>query len=81
MAEAFLISAQSIETVCGQARSVMLGDLVMQIGRPLLVLPAGKQSLDLDHVVVRWNNTTESRRGMSDSLPMPKWPSSRLRFV
>ena len=70
MADVFLIAAQPPETAFGESRSVGIGDLIMQIGRPVLVVPVSEQALNLDHAIVGWNNTTESRRAVSDALPL-----------
>ncbi|GLR88960.1 universal stress protein [Bradyrhizobium iriomotense] len=45
-------------------------DLVMQAGRPLLVVPDGIQWLDLRSVLVAWKDTPEARRAVADSLPL-----------
>jgi nucleotide-binding universal stress UspA family protein len=45
-------------------------DLVMQAGRPLLVVPDQINWLDLRSVLVAWKDTTEARRAVIDALPM-----------
>ena len=45
-------------------------DLVMQAGRPLLVVPDTVSSLDLRSIVVAWKDTTEARRAVVNSLPL-----------
>lgn len=45
-------------------------DLVMQAGRPLLVVPDKVNWLDLRSVLVAWKDTPESRRALADALPM-----------
>jgi nucleotide-binding universal stress UspA family protein len=45
-------------------------DLVMQLGRPLLVVPDAGTWLDLRSVLVAWKDTTEARRAISDALPL-----------
>ena len=45
-------------------------DLVMQAGRPLLVVPDGVNWLDLRSVLVAWKDTPEARRAVADALPM-----------
>ena len=45
-------------------------DLVMQTGRPLLVVPDSADWLDLRNVLVAWKETTEARRAITDALPM-----------
>jgi nucleotide-binding universal stress UspA family protein len=45
-------------------------DLVMQVGRPLLVVPETCNWLDLRSVMVAWKDTAEARRAVSDALPL-----------
>jgi nucleotide-binding universal stress UspA family protein len=45
-------------------------DLVMQTGRPLLVVPDTADWLDLRSVLVAWKDTAEARRAVADSLPL-----------
>ncbi|EAQ35004.1 hypothetical protein NB311A_11105 [Nitrobacter sp. Nb-311A] len=46
------------------------GDLVMQAGRPLLIVPEEAGSFDLRSVLVAWKDTLEARRAIVDSLPL-----------
>jgi len=45
-------------------------DLVMQVGRPLLVVPETCNWLDLRSVLIAWKDTAEARRAVSDALPL-----------
>jgi nucleotide-binding universal stress UspA family protein len=45
-------------------------DLVMQTGRPLLVVPDPCDWLDLRSVLVAWKDTAEARRAIADALPL-----------
>jgi nucleotide-binding universal stress UspA family protein len=45
-------------------------DLVMEAGRPLLVVPDTANWLDLRSILVAWKDTTEARRAIVDSLPL-----------
>jgi nucleotide-binding universal stress UspA family protein len=45
-------------------------DLVMQAGRPLLVVPDRVKWLDLRSVLVAWKDTPEARRAVVDALPL-----------
>lgn len=45
-------------------------DLVMQAGRPLLIVPATVRWLDLRSVLVAWKDCAEARRAVADSLPL-----------
>jgi len=46
------------------------GDLVMQAGRPLLVVPDAGTWLDLRSALVAWKDTAEARRAVVDALPL-----------
>jgi nucleotide-binding universal stress UspA family protein len=46
------------------------GDLVMQAGRPLIVVPPTVQWLDLRSVLVAWKDVREARRAVFDALPL-----------
>lgn len=45
-------------------------DLVMQAGRPLIVVPPAVQWLDLRSVLVAWKDVREARRAVFDALPI-----------
>ncbi len=49
--------------------SVDPGDAVMQLGRPVLVVPPGVDHLDVRCVAIGWKNTREARRAVRDALP------------
>ncbi|HVE23209.1 MAG TPA: universal stress protein [Acidocella sp.] len=51
------------------ARRVENSDLVMQAGRPVLVVPHDVAALKLDHALVGWTDTRETRRAVRDALP------------
>jgi nucleotide-binding universal stress UspA family protein len=52
------------------ARPENPGDIVMQAGRPVLVVPRSTKVLGLDRMVVAWKNTREARRAIADALPL-----------
>lgn len=45
-------------------------DLVMQAGRPLIVVPPSVEWLDLRSVLVAWKDVREARRAVFDALPI-----------
>lgn len=51
-------------------RLVDAGSLVLQAGRPVLVLANGADDLPLGKVVVAWKDTREARRAVSDAIPI-----------
>ena len=54
------------------SRAVNTGELIMQTGRPVLIVPTTATTLKLDHVLIGWKDTRETRRAVSDALPLLK---------
>jgi nucleotide-binding universal stress UspA family protein len=48
------------------------GDLVMQTGRPVLIVPTDLARLDASSIVIAWKDTREARRAVADALPFLK---------
>jgi nucleotide-binding universal stress UspA family protein len=46
------------------------GELIMEAGRPVLIVPPEANQLAARHVVVAWKDTREARRAILDSLPL-----------
>jgi nucleotide-binding universal stress UspA family protein len=57
-------------TIADPFVQVSPSDLVMQTGRPLLVVPDAYSWLDLRSVLIAWKDTAEARRAVADALPM-----------
>lgn len=53
-------------------RRVSIADLVMQAGRPVLIVPQKQKKMNLEHIVVGWKGSRESRRVIVDALPLMK---------
>lgn len=49
-----------------------IGDLVMRVGRPVLIVPTSAHGTSLDRVLVGWKDTRETRRAIVDALPLLK---------
>jgi len=49
---------------------VNIADLVMEAGRPVLIVPRKCKSLPLKNALVAWKNTREARRALHDALPI-----------
>lgn len=47
-----------------------VGNLMMQAGRPVLVVPADAEEFSVERVLIAWKDTRESRRAVSDALPL-----------
>ena len=58
------------------SRRVDLGALVMQAGRPVLVVPEGVRVALLQHVVIGWNDSREIRRAVRDAMPVLRQAST-----
>jgi nucleotide-binding universal stress UspA family protein len=69
-ADLVIVGAQRNGFVSDLAGSLDPGDLVMQIGRPILVVPPQVKSLKLKLAMVCWKETREARRVVSDALPL-----------
>jgi nucleotide-binding universal stress UspA family protein len=50
-------------------RSVDPGTIMLKAGRPVLVVPQGRSSLEAKRVMIAWKNTREARRALRDALP------------
>jgi nucleotide-binding universal stress UspA family protein len=68
-ADLVVIGAQHNGLVSDLAGNLDPGDLAMQVGRPILVVPPQVQSLKLKLAMVCWKDTREARRAVSDALP------------
>ena len=67
-----VVTAASSATVSDPSWRVNAGDLVMQVGRPVLAVPPGTGTIGFAHVVLGWKDTRESRRAAHDALPLLK---------
>lgn len=52
--------------------AVDAGRALMGLGRPVLMVPLGVDYLSLKRVVVAWKNTLQTRRAISDAMPLLK---------
>lgn len=52
------------------APSFRIGDLIVQAGRPVLVVPAAGAEIRLDHALIAWKDSAPARRALADSLPL-----------
>jgi len=71
-ADLVVIGRPSGESASDPFRSVVLGDLLMGVGRPVLLAPAGMGAFNARNVLVAWKDSVEARRALSDALPMLK---------
>ena len=59
-------------SIFDSSRHVDIGDLVMQLGRPVLIVPAAAEKVGFERVLIGWKDTRESRRAVLDALPLLK---------
>jgi nucleotide-binding universal stress UspA family protein len=60
------------KSVFDASRHIELGDLVMRIGRPVLVVPEAATQIGFDRILIGWKDTRETRRAVADALPLLK---------
>ena len=71
-ADLFITGVDQDASLFDTSRHVSVGDLVMQLGRPVLIVPATADKLTPERILVGWKDTRESRRAAFDALPMLK---------
>lgn len=54
------------------AQSPNTADIILQVGRPVLVLPDDIRMLAADTIVVGWKDTRATRRAVADAMPFLK---------
>jgi nucleotide-binding universal stress UspA family protein len=54
------------------SRAVDTGALVMEAGKPVLLVPKTATSLKLERVLVAWKDSRETRRAVADAVPLMK---------
>ena len=72
--EEFVVAeARSVDLVIiGLARASAMNpaDLIMSVGRPVLIVPPEAEKLCFKTAIVAWKETRESRRAVADALPL-----------
>lgn len=56
------------------------GPLVLQVGRPVLLVPPDTQSLHLERAMVAWKDAREARRAVVDAIPLLRRAAQVLVF-
>ena len=75
-----IISHIASRDLLDATRRVDTGDLVMQAGRPILVIPPKCAGLVFGHIMLAWKDSREARRAATDALPLLK-KASRVTIV
>jgi nucleotide-binding universal stress UspA family protein len=65
-----VVTAASAASPSDLTRRVNPSDLLMVMGRPVLLVPPDELRLKLDRAVVGWNDSQEARRALADALPL-----------
>ena len=69
-ADIIVVGADGRDALADPFMQANPSDLIMQLGRPLLVVPESGNWLDLRSILIAWKDTPEARRAIVDALPM-----------
>ncbi len=69
-ADLIITSPDRGAAVLDNTRRVKIGDLALESGRPVLIVPQGISSLALGNAFVAWKDSREARRALADALPL-----------
>jgi nucleotide-binding universal stress UspA family protein len=50
--------------------TLAVGDALMSVGRPTLVVPPSIEHLEANRILIGWKNTPQTRRAVSDAMPL-----------
>lgn len=71
-ADLVVIGRQGPDDASHGRMAISPGDLVMGLGRPILVVPPRTEHLAGKRIVIAWKDTREARRAVWDALPLLK---------
>ena len=63
-------------SLLGNFNAPSAGDVVLRTGRPILVVPEGRDRMNVQNVVVAWKDTSEAQRAIADAIPFMKGAGS-----
>jgi len=69
-ADLFVTCVDRSKSIFDASRHVEMGDLVMRIGRPVLIVPKTESKITLERMLVGWKDSRETRRAIVDALPL-----------
>ena len=69
-ADLVIMNADRTETIIDGLRRIDVANAVMSLGRPALVIPNTVTSLSLDVMMIGWKDTPETRRAVSNAVPL-----------
>lgn len=70
VADLVVMRAASGAATGDSARAAAPSSVILQAGRPVLVLAHGRKQIRLDKAVVTWKDTREARRALADAVPL-----------
>ena len=65
-----VVTAVAQGDIFDSSRALGTGALVMQVGRPVLLVPLAHATTKFDRVLVAWKDSRETRRAIADALPL-----------
>ena len=68
-ADLIVLSRNHEESVHDWSCQIEPGDLILHLGRPVLIAPPFTATADMTRIVIGWKDTREARRAVWDSLP------------
>ena len=71
-ADLLVAAVEAGEHVFLPSPEIEVSDLIMRVGRPVLMAPPGAAGLKLTRTLVCWKDSSESRRAIADALPILK---------
>jgi nucleotide-binding universal stress UspA family protein len=69
-ADIIVVGANGGDALANPFVQASSSDLLMQAGRPLLIVPDACDWLDLRSILIAWKDTPECRRAVADALPI-----------
>lgn len=69
-ADLLVVGRHADDEAATPGMSANVGDVLMGSGRPVLVVPPGIEHLEAKRVLLAWKNTPQTRRTMSDAMPL-----------
>lgn len=69
-ADLFITHPMGVRAPKDAPRMVNVGDIVMNIGRPILMVPPERETLDFGTALIAWKDTRATRRAVWDALPL-----------
>ncbi|GJD49049.1 hypothetical protein OPKNFCMD_1778 [Methylobacterium crusticola] len=68
-ADLVVVGRQPANDDDGWCAGLAPGELILRLGRPVLIVPPGVAALAAARIVVAWKDTREARRAVRDALP------------